>query len=78
MMKVQDLIDQLGNCDPEAEVMIAYNFGDHWDTKVAVGIDRVDEELVVRSERLRRWTVPDVTAEFPSDDEETKDVVVLH
>lgn len=48
-MKVQDLIDRLADFDPEAEVHVAYNYGDHWDTTVAPGVSDVDEVEVVDS-----------------------------
>jgi len=48
-MTVQDLIDRLGDFDPEAEVRVAYNYGDHWDTTVAPGVADVEEVAVAHS-----------------------------
>ena len=45
-MTVQDLIEQLGYMDPNAEVHFAYNYGDHWRTQVAPTVDSVEEGVV--------------------------------
>ena len=34
-MKVQELIKELQDRDPEASVHFVYNYGDHWHTHVA-------------------------------------------
>lgn len=59
-MKVRELIEKLREMDPEAEVHLAYEYGDHWHTRVAPVIDDVEEAEVVRSDyhemdRLVRW-----------------------
>jgi hypothetical protein len=48
-MKVSQLIEELGFMDPNAEVHFSYNYGDHWRTKVAPKVGRVDEDAVVYS-----------------------------
>ena len=48
-MTVQELIERLGDFDPEAEVHVAYNYGDHWDTTVAPGVADVEEVEIVDS-----------------------------
>ncbi len=74
-MKVKDLIQQLEGLDPDSEVMLAYGYGDRSNTRVAVRVDRADEETVYRSDYHRMWVVPDDLGEI--DDEDTKEVVVL-
>ena len=49
-MKVRELIEQLQNHDPEAEVHFAYNYGDHWRTQVAPVVEAVDELYVKHSD----------------------------
>jgi hypothetical protein len=48
-MKVRELIAALSRLDPEADVHIAYNYGDHWRTQVAPAIRRVGEADVRHS-----------------------------
>ena len=45
-MTVQELIDRLQRMRPDAEVLIAYDYGDHWHTKVCDEITDVDEVAV--------------------------------
>jgi hypothetical protein len=45
-MKVSELIEMLEEMDQDAEVHYAYNYGDHWRTKVAPKVDSVDEGAV--------------------------------
>jgi len=49
-MKVHKLIDLLQDCDPELEVHISYNSGDHWRTQLAPAVRRMDELPVVHSD----------------------------
>jgi hypothetical protein len=49
-MKVADLILELQDMNPEADVHFAYNYGDHWRTEVAPKVSRVDEGVVEYSE----------------------------
>lgn len=42
-MLVRELRELLADEDQEAEVRFAYNYGDHWRTKVAAKIRRVEE-----------------------------------
>lgn len=48
-MNVRDLIAYLSDMDPEAEVHLAYGYGDHWRTTVAPSVTGVEEGRVVRS-----------------------------
>jgi tRNA/tmRNA/rRNA uracil-C5-methylase (TrmA/RlmC/RlmD family) len=52
-MQVKELIEQLQDMNPEAEVHFAYGYGDHWRTEVAPKVDRVDMGAVVFSEYHR-------------------------
>ena len=52
-MKVSELIEQLQDMNPEAEVHFSYCYGDHWRTEVAPKASRVDEGAVVYSEYHR-------------------------
>ena len=45
-MTVQELIEQLGYMDKDAEVHFSYNYGDHWRTKVAPSVDSVEQGVV--------------------------------
>lgn len=48
-MKVKELIEELKNFDPNAEVHFTYNYGDHWRTPVAPAVENVDEYQVKHS-----------------------------
>ena len=83
-MTVQELIEQLGYMDPNAEVHFSYNYGDHWRTEVAPKVGRVDEGAVVYSEyhRMDKMVEADGDCEFDDEgnevvDESTRRVVVL-
>ena len=52
-MKVADLILELQDMNPEADVHFAYNYGDHWRTEVAPKISNVREGVVEFSEYHR-------------------------
>ena len=69
-MTVQELMEQLGYMDPNAEVHFAYNYGDHWRTEVAPRVGRVDEGVVEYSEYHRM----DKIANEDYDDEEEEQV----
>ena len=45
-MTVQELIEQLGYMDKDAEVHFAYNYGDHWRTEVAPKVEQVKRGYV--------------------------------
>jgi hypothetical protein len=49
-MNVKELIEQLQDMNPEAEVHFAYNYGDHWRTEVAPKVDRVHQGIVEYSD----------------------------
>jgi hypothetical protein len=83
-MKVKDLMRDLEDMNPEAEVHFAYCYGDHWRTEVAPAISRVDEGAVVYSEyhRMDKMLEEEYDTEFDDDGNEVKDetlrrVVVL-
>ena len=68
-MTVQELIEQLGYMDKDAEVHFAYNYGDHWRTEVAPKVGRVDEGAVVYSEYHRMDKMVEDSGDCEFDDE---------
>ena len=66
-MKVKDLMDILGEYDPEMEVHTSYNYGDHWRTQVAPSVGEVFEGLVVYSEYHR---MPKLVEDDEGDEDE--------
>ena len=83
-MTVQELIEQLGYMDKDAEVHFAYNYGDHWRTQVAPKVGEVFEGAVVYSEYHRMDKMVEDTGDCDFDDEgneivdeSTRRVVVL-
>jgi len=52
-MQVKELIEQLQDMNPEAEVHFAYGYGDHWRTTVAPAVSRVFQGQVQYSEYHR-------------------------
>jgi len=73
-MQVKELIEQLQDMNPEAEVHFAYNYGDHWRTEVAPAVDRVDTGAVVYSEYHRMDKI--VENDDSDFDEETGEEIV--
>jgi len=78
-MQVFQLIEQLMDLDPNAEVHFSYNYGDHWRTEVAPAVVSVKERLVKRSEYhlMDRLMDEDEMYEEEGDFEGTRRVVVL-
>ena len=70
-MTVQELMEQLGYMDPNAEVHFAYNYGDHWRTEVAPKISRVSEGIVEFSEYHRMDKLVVVEEDYDEYDEDT-------
>lgn len=70
-MKVADLKEQLENLDPEMEVHIGYDYGDHSHTTVTPAAVDAAECLVKRSEYHR------MDAEFDSDDVAPEDTAEM-
>jgi len=68
-MQVFQLIEQLMDLDPNAEVHFSYCYGDHWRTEVAPKVDRVDEGAVVYSEYHRMDKILDADGDCEFDDE---------
>jgi len=52
-MTVQELMEQLGYMDPNANVHFAYGYGDHWRTTVAPRVSEVSEGVVEFSDYHR-------------------------
>ena len=75
-MKVAELIEQLQDMDPDADVHFSYNNGDHWRTQVAPTIDRVDEGYVEYSDYHRMDRVIELDI-FDDEDTELPNRVVL-
>ena len=74
-MKVRELIAALERHDPEAEVHLSYNYGDHWRTRVAPAVRGVEDATITHSEYHSMDRIHD-----PEDEREPKDardVVVL-
>ena len=78
-MQVFQLIEQLMDLDPNAEVHFSYNYGDHWRTEVAPKVGSVLEGLVKYSEyhRMDRLMDEDEMYEDEGDFEGTRRVVIL-
>jgi hypothetical protein len=78
-MQVFQLIEQLMDMDPNAEVHFSYNYGDYWRTEVAPAVVSVKERLVKRSEYhlMDRLMDEDEMIEDEGDFEGTRRVVVL-
>jgi hypothetical protein len=72
-MQVKELIEQLQDMNPEAEVHFAYGYGDHWRTEVAPKVDRVYTGAVVYSEYHRMDKIAEDDTDF---DEETGEEIV--
>ena len=58
-MQVFQLIEQLMDLDPNAEVHFTYNYGDHWRTQVAPTVDSVTEGSVKYSDYHRMHKLVD-------------------
>ena len=78
-MQVFQLIEQLMELDPNAEVHFSYNYGDHWRTEVAAEVGSVLEGVVKYSEyhRMDKLLDEDEMYEEEGDFEGTRRVVVL-
>ena len=78
-MQVFQLIEQLMDMDPNAEVHFSYNYGDHWRTKVAPAASEVFEGVVKYSEyhRVDKLLDENDMYEEEGDFEGTRRVVVL-
>jgi hypothetical protein len=72
-MKVRELIDQLGNYDPEMEVHTSYCYGDYWRTQVAPKVGYIEEAQVEYSEYHRMDKLVEDTDDY-EDEEEAEDV----
>jgi hypothetical protein len=59
MMKVSELIELLKQQNPDAEVHYSYNYGDHWRTEVAPGVESVKSGIVQYSDYHRMDQVVD-------------------
>ena len=78
-MQVFQLIEQLMDLDPNAEVHFSYNYGDHWRTEVAPKVSSVLEGMVKYSEyhRMDKLVDEDELYEEEGDFEGTRRVIVL-
>jgi hypothetical protein len=78
-MQVFQLIEQLMELDPNAEVHFSYNYGDHWRTEVAPRVGSVLEGMVKYSEyhRMDKLVDEDEMYEEEGDFEGTRRVIVL-
>ena len=77
-MQVFQLIEQLMDLDPNAEVHFSYNYGDHWRTEVAPKVGSVLEGVVKYSEYHRMDKLVDEDEMYEEGDfEGTRRVIVL-
>jgi hypothetical protein len=78
-MQVFQLIEQLMELDPNAEVHFTYNYGDHWRTEVAPEVGSVLEGFVKYSDyhRMDKLMDEDQMYEDEGDMEGVRRVVVL-
>ena len=67
-MTVEELIEELKYMPQDAEVHFQYNYGDHWRTQVAPGVDTVEMGFVKYSSYHQMDKV-----EEPDYDEEPED-----
>lgn len=74
-MKVKELIDSLSGEDQEAEVHVAYNYGDHWNTLVAPKVQYAEAVEIRWSDYHRMPRVVEDDEEEPNND--NKRAVVL-
>jgi hypothetical protein len=69
-MTVQELMNQLGFMDPNAEVHFQYSYGDHWHTQVAPSVNHVEEGIV----KYSSYHQMDKVVEVDYDDEDAGEV----
>lgn len=72
-MTVRELINELQNHDPNAEVGYAYNYGDYWSTQVVGEIEMAEPELCEYSDYHNMNKI----ADEQDDEEEQTTIVVL-
>jgi len=58
-MKVKELIEMLSCYEDDMEVKVAYNYGDHWRTKVAPDVYNIEISQIQFSDYHRMDTVID-------------------
>jgi len=75
-MLVKELIDQLSDMNPDAEVHFSYSYNDYWRTQVAPKVSSIETGFVVHSEYHRLPKLIDLDNEDNEDNNE-KEVVVL-
>jgi hypothetical protein len=73
-MKVSELIAQLQDFDPEAEVKFVHSSSDYWGSMLASDVTQVGNAMVKYSEYHRNDKVIDYTE---GDEEGAREVVVL-
>ena len=74
-MKVSELIEQLQDMNPDAEVHFAYNYNDHWRTHVAPTVDSVEEGIVKYSDYHQMQVIDNAEEDFTPED--ARCVVIL-
>ena len=75
-LTVAQLIEQLQSMPQEAQVVYAYNYGDHWRTQVAECVQTVEEKEVQWSAYHSMPKLVDLDDDH-HDDDKSVDVVVL-
>ena len=76
-MRVQDLIDELENFDPNAEVVFSYQYGDYWNTTVAAPAEYIDEGHVVYSEYHKQDKIVELDEDEMDSSGRIRNVVVI-
>lgn len=76
-MTVQELINHLQGCDPEAKVVFHYNYGDYGHTEVADVVSDVEMIQVRYSDYHRMLTVVENNDVFNDDEADLVDAVVI-
>lgn len=76
----RELIEELESlrCDDDTPVFFSYNYGDHWRTEVAEGIEEVEESEIAWSDYHRMYKVPDEEYRDSYDEKgELRSVIVI-
>jgi hypothetical protein len=76
-MKVGEMVALLEDMDPDREVLFTYNYGDHWRTTVAHGINTVEDGEVTHSDYHNMDKVVDKDTDFDREKNKVREVVLI-
>jgi hypothetical protein len=76
-MRVRDLIEILGDFDPEMEVHFQYGYGDYWRTQVAPKVSSVEQIPVKYSEYHRMPKIVEIDEDDEDEYNNRNEVVVI-